>query len=182
MLENQKIVPSIATMKSFEHFLKTEYQVCFVMNFHISLIKDLVASAHQHGKKVIVHIDLIQGLASDEFGCEYLCQVLKADGVISTKGKILEAAKKNKRIAILRVFLIDSKSLEKGIALVNNVKPDYMEILPAIATEIIPYIQQNCSVALIGGGLVRTVKQVEDGLKAGMQAVSVTKEEIWYKK
>ncbi len=181
MIEKQKIIPSISNMKAFELFIESDYQYCFVMDFHISLLKYIIDQLHLKDKKVIVHIDLIHGLSSDEFGCEYLCQVLKADGVISTKSKILEVAKKNKKISILRLFLIDSMSLNKGLLLAQRVQPDYLEVLPALALEIIPHIIEKCSISLIGGGLLSNLQQVEKCLDSGVKAVSVSKLDVWKK-
>jgi len=120
----QRIIPSVFKMKSFEVFLKSNLDYCFVMDMHVALLGSMIETAHQRGKKVIVHMDMVKGISSDEYGCEFVCQVLKADGVISTKAKVLETAKKNHKITILRTFLIDTKSLEKGINLANELEPD----------------------------------------------------------
>jgi glycerol uptake operon antiterminator len=175
----QVVVPSIFKMKTFEVFLKSNLEYCFVMDMHIALLGSMIESAHQRNKKVIVHMDMVKGISSDEYGCEFVCQILKADGVISTKAKVLETAKKNKKITILRTFLIDTKSLEKGINLANELEPDYLEILPAIALDIMPFIKAKTKTSIIGGGLVKNMHQIESCLKAGMLAVSISDEDLW---
>ena len=123
---NQRIVPAVTNMKDFEKFLESRLEYCVLMNLHISLMEQMLPMAKKKGKKVLVHLELIHGLSSDEYGCEYACQRLRVDGVISTKGKVVETAKKNKKLAVLRLFLIDTKSLEKGLNLCSTVQPDYM--------------------------------------------------------
>lgn len=176
---NNGIIPSIDQLKMFEHFLVSDHEYCFLMNIHISLLEKMIADAHKAGKKVIVHIDLLKGISSDEFGVEYLCQKLKADGIISTKRKTIEAVKRCGKIAILRVFLIDSKSLHMGIDLVKKLQPDYLEVLPAIAYTAIPKIRKETDVPLIGGGLITDIDEVRHALTSGFEAVSLSNSDIW---
>ena len=147
------------------------------MNFHLSFLEKLVKEAHENGKKLLLHLDLTKGLSSDEFGCEYACQILQMDGIITTKARVVETARKNKKIAVLRLFLIDSKSLEKGIALCNTIRPDYVEILPGIATSIIPYLKEHIQTEIMCGGLIKTSQQIEECIGAGACAVTISN---WY--
>lgn len=169
----QVVIPSIFTMKDFDLFLKSPYEYCVLLDFHINMLDYAITQLHANGKKGIVHLDLVKGLTSDEYGTEYLCQKIGADGVISTKSKVIESAKKNNKIAILRLFLIDSKSLDKGLQLVKQLQPDYIEILPGIAYEIVPYIQTKTNIPMIGGGLIRSVSQIERCIANGMCAVTI---------
>lgn len=172
MLE-QKIFPAISTMKDFERYLESNLEWCILMDFHISLLEIMVKQAHDKNKKILIHIDLMKGVTSDEFGCEYVCQKMKVDGVISTKSKVIDAAKRNKKLAIQRMFLIDSKSLEKGITQLGVSAPDYIEVLPGIAYEILPYIQSKLSIPLISGGLIKSEEMITRCLEHGAVAVSV---------
>lgn len=171
---NQKIIPAITSMKDFEAFLGSGLEYCVLMNLHISMMEQMIFMAKKKDKKVLLHIDLINGLSGDEYGCEYACQRLRADGVISTKGKVIETAKRNKKLAILRLFLIDTKSLEKGLALCNNVQPDYMEVLPGIASSIIPKLNARTKVPMMSGGLIRSRRDIEECLSNGACAVTIS--------
>lgn len=169
----QVVIPSIFTMKDFDRFIKSPYEYCILLDFHVNMLSHAIQELHANGKKGIVHLDLVKGLTSDEYGTEFLCQKIGADGVISTKAKVIEYAKKNGKIAILRLFLIDSKSLEKGLQLINVLQPDYIEILPGIAYDIIPYIHQKTEIPMIGGGLIKSVEQIERCIDSGMCAVTI---------
>lgn len=174
MLDSQKVIPAISTMKDFEKYLKSDLEWCILMDFHISLLEIMVKQAHEVNKKVLIHIDLMKGVTSDEFGCEYVCQKMKVDGVISTKSKVIEAAKRNKKVAIQRMFLIDSKSLEKGLNQLRVSSPDYIEMLPGIAYEILPYIKSQIEIPLISGGLIKDKEMIDCCLKQGAVAVSIS--------
>lgn len=89
----QNILPVISDWKTFEAFLKGSYTWCILMDFHMNFMEDLVKQLHEHNKKGIVHMDLIHGIANDQYGTQYMCQKVHADGIISTKPKAIEAAK-----------------------------------------------------------------------------------------
>lgn len=172
---NREIIYAISQMKEFERFLDSDLECCVLMDMHLALLSSMVRTAHEKGKKVFFHLDLLKGISADEYGCEYACQCLRADGIISSKVKVIETAKKNRRMAILRLFLIDSKSLERGISLCNTCQPDYVEILPGIACGILPYIQTRTSAKLMCGGLIRTPEELHACFEAGACAVTISK-------
>lgn len=176
---NNGIIPSIDNMKTFEYFLASDYEYCFLIDIHISMLEKMVQEAHKLDKKIIVHIDLLKGISSDECGVEYLCQRLKVDGIISTRRKTVEAAKRCNKIGILRVFLIDSKSLKMGLELAKHLQPDYLEILPAIAYTIVDRIKKETSVSIIGGGLLDNMEAVRLALSSGFESVSLSDSNIW---
>jgi glycerol uptake operon antiterminator len=149
------------------------------MNLHLGLLDGIIKEAHMKNKKILLHLDLTRGLSADVYGCEYACQVLQVDGIISTKVKVIESAKKCGKVAILRFFLIDSKSLEKGILICNTIKPDYVEVLPGIAYEIIPYIKEQVFCEIMCGGLIKSMTQVEKCIEAGACSVTISEK---YKK
>lgn len=171
---NQKILPALSTMKEFEKFMKSDDTYGIIMNLHVGLLQGIVREAHANEKKILLHLDLTKGLSADVYGCEYACQVLKVDGIISTKNKVIESAKKCGKIAILRLFLIDSKSLEKGISICNSIEPHYVEVLPGIAYDIIPMIKEQVSCEIMCGGLIKTEEQIEKCMQAGAHAVTIS--------
>lgn len=170
----QKILPVISDHKSFEIFLKSDCTWCILMDFHINFIADLLSQLHQCKKKGIVHMDLLHGIANDVYGTQFMCQKLHADGIISTKAKVVECAKKYHSLAILRLFLIDSRSLAKGCMMANTIQPDYLEILPAFCKHGVERIREFTNLPLIGGGLITSMEDIQECLKEGMVAISTS--------
>ena len=176
----QPILLAISQMKDFEKFLKSPLDTCILMDFHINLLPTMMQAAHAAGKTVYLHADLLRGVSADEFGCEYLCQRLHADGIISTKPKVLEAARRNHVTTILRLFLIDTKSLEKGAALIRSLQPDHVELLPGLACDAIVDLKQrlisadDATQSFLCGGLIKTHTQITRCLEAGACAVTLS--------
>ena len=177
----QPILLAISQMKDFEKFLQSPLDTCILMDFHINLLPSMMQAAHAAGKTIYLHADLLRGVSADEFGCEYLCQRLRADGIISTKPKVLEAARRNRVATILRLFLIDTKSLDKGAALIKNLQPDHVELLPGLACDAIADLKQRLQPvastqpqSFLCGGLIKTHAQITRCLEAGACAVTLS--------
>jgi glycerol uptake operon antiterminator len=173
-IKNQICVPVVPSMKRLERFIDSNLKVCVLQDIHISLLEHMIKTLHDHDKLALVHIDMVHGISSDEHGAEFLCQRLRADGIISSKTRIIETTKKNKKIAIQRMFLIDSKSIERGIETIQKSQPDIVEVMPAIAYKIIPYINDRIDIPIIGGGLLKSKEDILEGLNAGCVAFTVS--------
>ncbi len=177
---SQPLLLAVSQIREFERFLKSPLDTCILIDMHINQLPALMRAARSAGKRVFLHADLLHGLAADEYGCEYICQHLKADGIISTKNRVLETARRNHTATILRLFLIDTKSLDKGVALIDSLRPDYVELLPGLACEVIPDLKKRLrekgapEISLLCGGLIRTPEQITRCLRAGAHAVTLS--------
>jgi glycerol uptake operon antiterminator len=176
---NRQLIPAITNVKDLEYFLTLDHPICVVMSIHVSMIKRVVERLKAQNKTIWLHLDLIPGLSSDEHGAQYAIQFFGIDGIVSTKTNAIKAAKKKKVTAIFRIFLIDTASMEKSLTRVDEIKPDYIEFLPALAHRILPEIRHRISVPVIGGGLIQTQSDINDCFASGMVAVTVSKTNLW---
>lgn len=179
MAFSQKILPASVNMKEFERFLKSDYEIGIFLELHISQLKYVAAMSKAEGKKMIYHVDLIQGLKSDDYATEYLCQEYQPFGLISTKANVIQKAKQKGVVSIQRMFLIDSHALEKSYKLIERTKPDYIEVLPGIAPWMITEVKERLGIPIFAGGLIRTREDVEKALKAGAEGITTSDTELW---
>jgi glycerol uptake operon antiterminator len=175
----QDILPAVRKMREIERLMESEFQYMILLDVHLGQIKAMVQLAKQHGKKVILHADLIQGLKSDAFATEFLCQEIKPAGIISTKANVVLTAKKKGILAIQRLFLIDSMALENSYSLLEKTKPDYIEILPGVMPHIIKEVNIRTGIPVLAGGLIRNDEDVRGALSAGAVAVTTSRTELW---
>ncbi|WP_026696121.1 glycerol-3-phosphate responsive antiterminator [Peribacillus kribbensis] len=175
----QKILPASTSYKDFEKFLESPYEIGIFLDLHIAQLKHVAKMAKEHDKKMIYHVDLIQGLKNDEFGTEFICQEFKPYGVISTKSSVILKAKQKGVLAIQRMFLLDSHALEKTFRIIDRTKPDYVEVLPGLMPWMIKEIKERTHTKIIAGGLIRTVTEAQSILDAGAEFISTSKKEIW---
>jgi glycerol uptake operon antiterminator len=179
LLENQKIIPAVSNYKQLKQFIESTLTYCVLLDFQLAELDTVVKDLKQHNKKILVHIDLIKGLAPNEFGAIYLIQQLKIDGIISTKNSAVITAKKRHVIAIQRIFLKDSLSLDKSLQVVQKVQPDYLEILPAISTPILPYVIKTTKLKVICGGLIQSHNEINACLNNGAIGVTTSNPILW---
>ena len=125
--------PVIAAVKDddgLQNALQNEnIRVVFILYGDICSIASIVQRIHAAGKFAIVHVDLIAGLASKEVAVDFIRSQTEADGIISTRQSFIRRAKELGLAAILRVFLLDSISLESLGKMPANL-PDCLDILP----------------------------------------------------
>lgn len=177
---NQRILPAIKQVKELEKLLPTSFEYIVLLGGRIGHLKPMVELAHQHGKKVLLHADLIDGLKNDEYAAEFLCQQIRPAGLISTRTTVILKTKQNGLLSIQRIFLIDSGAVDKSIGLTEKTKPDYIEVLPGIVPHLIAEVQERTGIPVIAGGLIRSEKEVEEALEAGAEAITTSRQELWF--
>ncbi|MGN2620598.1 glycerol uptake operon antiterminator GlpP [Bacillus stercoris] len=178
---NQPILPAIRNMKQFDEFLNSSFSYGVILDIHLGQLKGVIREAQKHGKNMMVHVDLIQGIKHDEYGAEFICQDIKPAGIISTRSNVIAKAKQKKIYAIQRLFLLDTSAMEKSMEFIGKHKPDFIEVLPGIVPSLIQEIKEKTGIPIFAGGFIRTEEDVEQALKAGAVAVTTSNTELWKK-
>ena len=178
-LSEQKLIPAVKTAKELEIVLPMPFPYMILLGGHLAQLKSWVDLAGRHGKKVLLHADLVDGLKNDEYAAEFLCQVIRPAGLISTRTSVIQKTKQNKLIAVQRLFLIDSGALESSYAMFEKARPDYIEVLPGVIPIIIQEVKERTGIPVIAGGLIRSPADVEAALAAGAQAISTSRQPLW---
>lgn len=79
-----------------------------------------------------------------------------------------------------RFFLIDSASVQTALDSAAASRPDCAEVMPGVvAKEIARFRKDLDGVSLIAGGLIESKQDVIAALKAGADAVSTGKQDLW---
>lgn len=175
----QQILPAVRDFRMLEKFIQTDNEYGIIIGFRLSQLKQAIRMLHQNKQKAIVHLDLVKGLENSEDGANFLIEEFRTDGIISTHPQVIQVAKKQGVISILRIFIIDSQSLAKSIRLANSCQPDYIEILPGYAYPVIHKMRQHTDIALIAGGLIDNQTMVQDCIDAGLVGVTTGNPKLW---
>ncbi|QVK18468.1 glycerol-3-phosphate responsive antiterminator [Mycoplasmatota bacterium] len=171
----QTIIPVLKSIKDCERAGEYTDEFVIVMDVHLSQLGHCCQLVKQNGKKVIIHLDLIKGLKSDGYAVEFLINDLNVDGVISVKSSVIDKVKKLGKIAIQRIFIIDTQSYKKSIGLINSSKPDYIEMLPGCLFKMIRRVKEDLGVNVIAGGLIETEDEYEEAIKSGATSITTSK-------
>lgn len=152
--------------------------VIFLLKTDIISAKRSVAYAHDRGKKVFVHIDLMDGLGKDDVAVKYVADYVCPDGIISTKANMIKSAKACGLTTVFRAFLVDSQGMETALHTVSKISSDFVEIMPGVIPSAIKRFSTICE-NLIAGGMITTKEDALNALKAGAIAVSTSSGEIF---
>ena len=182
MKELLELNPIIGAIKedNLESIIKSECEVVFLLNGNILTLKKQIALLHKYGKKVFVHLDMIQGLASTPVAVDYIKDELNVDGIITTKTNIVKRAIELNINVIQRFFFIDSISLENAIESLKKVKPQAIEIMPGIIPKVVNKIHQiHPDIPIICGGLIDNKEEIINVLSMGAMAISTSNSDLW---
>ena len=128
---------------------------------------------------VLLHIDLVNGLANDESGLKYVATLDGVDGVITVRHHLAPVARKLGLMSVVRLFLQDGRAVERGLQVIDRSKPDAVEVLPGVAFLQVAERFGDLPIPCIAGGLIRTAEIVKQIVAAGCRAVSTSNVELW---
>ena len=177
-MERQAVVPALKDPSQLEDCLAGAGSVIFVLCGDILNISELIGRLHKAGKKAVVHADLVSGLASKEIAVDFL-QRCGADGIISTRPHLVRRGRELGLLAVLRVFIIDSKAVSNLRREAEEARPDAIEVLPGAMPSVIGRLSRDIRVPLIAGGLLTGKADVMAALSAGARCVSTSDSELW---
>ncbi|WP_028596432.1 glycerol-3-phosphate responsive antiterminator [Paenibacillus assamensis] len=175
----QRILPASRQMKDLEKAIASPYEYLILLDIHVAQLKYAVDMVRKADKKLLLHLDLIQGLQSDAYATEYLCQEYRPYGILSTKGNVIQRAKQKGVVAVQRMFLIDNSALEKSYKLLEKTQPDVIEVLPGGMPDVIRKVKENTQLPIVAGGFISTREDVERALSAGAEAVTTSNKQLW---
>lgn len=179
-LEDSPIIAAVKDENGLGRCLDSDSQVIFILYGDICTIADIVEKVKQAGKIGLVHLDLINGLASKEIAVDFIRKYTLADGIISTKASLVKRAGELGLFTVLRQFVIDSMAYENIEKQIRGARPDVIEVLPALMPKVVKKICRISQTPVIAGGLVTDKEDVMALLQAGVISVSSTNQDIWF--
>lgn len=181
ILEENPIVAAVKDESGLLAALKTDVGIIFILYGDLVTLPKIVEKIHNNNRIAIVHVDLIDGLSSEDEGLNYIQMIAHADGIITTKMNLIQYGNKIGLYTVHRCFVLDSISL-RNIERFSHTRnqPDAIEILPGILqAKVIRRICAASNVPIMCGGLISDKEDVIHALQNGAVAVSTTRENIW---
>ncbi len=180
MLERNRVIPAIKDDVAMKKALHSSHDIVFVLYGDILTLDDHVNAILRTGKMPFVHLDMINGLATNPVVLEYFYRHFKRNcGVITTKSSMAKKALEMGIRVVQRYFMLDSLSVESAIDGIGKVRTDAIEIMPGIIPRVIGQINRQTNVPIIAGGLINTASDIEKILAGGAIAVSTSKVDLW---
>lgn len=175
------VAAAIKTNNDIPVALESDTLLLFVLKGDAFHLAPFVSEAHQYGKGLVVHIDLVSGIGKDRAGIQYLRQI-GVDAIITTRAQLVAAAKAEGMVTIQRLILLEDSALETGVRTIARAAPDIIEVLPGIIfPEIAPTLRQLLPGPFIAGGFIRTPDDIARVQAAGGILSSSSTQQLWYR-
>ncbi|RSL30635.1 glycerol-3-phosphate responsive antiterminator [Salibacterium salarium] len=180
-LYQHKKIAAIKKPKDMEKVIEYRDRISavFLVTGNIITVKKYVEELRKYGLPSFVHIEKIGGLSLDKDGLDLVARYVRPLGIVTTKPKLLNKAKKRGLLTIQRVFLIDSEVYDHVCEIVESNYPDYIEIMPSRLPSLIKEISKQVSIPIITGGLLSEKEHALQALENGAQAVSTSNPSVW---
>jgi glycerol uptake operon antiterminator len=180
LLEQTRIIPAVRAPEFLGRSTTSPGKIVYFLFGNPEDIGPMAETVVMSGKVPIVNVDLAAGLSRDQAAISYLAH-RQVQGIISTHPEPLRAARDFGLFAIKRTFLLDSAALESALRSLDQFEPDALEVLPAMAA---PHIVTRLHLTfpelpVIAGGLVKTLREIEDLVQKGVHAVSASDCRLW---
>lgn len=180
LFQQMPIVPAIRKPEHLDAALAAHGSVIFFLNGNPENCDSMLERTNAAGKVPIVNLDLMDGFARDKYAVNYLKRA-GAGGIISTHVDTLRHARSLGLYTVQRTFLVDSGAMDTITAQLKNSPVDALEVLPAlVAFKLLDRVRATSpETVVMGGGLITTMKEVEDLLAQGLGAVSIGNPQMW---
>ena len=179
-LEQSRVIPSVRIAENIPAACASPAKIIFLLFGTPLSIGSLARRITDAGKLPIANLDLLSGFARDAAAIEFLARS-GVSGVISTHQDALRAARAQGMIALQRTFALDSVAMANSIRTLEHFAPDVIELLPAIAAPLtIPMVRAvRPKLPVIGCGLIRSLMQIDELVRQGVAAISVSDPSLW---
>jgi glycerol uptake operon antiterminator len=178
-MRRNPVVPAVRDVSRLKHALAVRPSCVIVFSPSIDLVEAMAQQARAANVLLLIHADMMEGIASDAAGLRFLAQQGVA-GVATTRTQTMTLAHQAGLLVTFRAFLIDSAALVTVAKIVERNHPDIVEALPAPILAYLPpdYIT-DLGVPVLAGGLIRTREDIDAAIVAGAAAVSTSNEALW---
>ncbi len=175
------VIPSVRRIRELDRALRSPSPYILLSEVHIGNLQAFAAKCAAADKKVLVHADLIGGFKPDREGIKLLRNMYHVSGVLTQSAQVVIAAKRARLSAIQRVFIMDSRSLERGLASIGESGPDGIEVLPGIlaARHRAQFDFWRTTSTLIAGGMITTRDEAQQLFDSGYRAITASTSELW---
>jgi len=178
--KDSPIIPAIRKPEFVEQAIASRGKLIYLLTGDPENVETMIRKILEAEKIPIVNLDLLNGFSRDKYAVNYLKRV-GAGGIISTHLDPLRHALAIGLYGVQRTFLLDSGAMDTICNQLRNSPVHALEILPAlVAPKMLERVRAiSPDLPVVGGGLIQTMKEVEELLAQGLSAVSTSHPEMW---
>jgi glycerol uptake operon antiterminator len=174
------IIPAVRKAEHVDQAVAANGKIVYLLTGDLENSESMIQKILAADKLPIVNLDLLNGFSRDRYAVNYLKRA-GARGIISTHLDPLRHALSIGLYAVQRTLLLDSGAMDTITHQLRNSQVDALEVLPAqVAPKMLDRVRSlSLDLPIVGGGLIQTMKEVEDLLAAGLSAISTSNPQMW---
>jgi glycerol uptake operon antiterminator len=174
------IIPAVRKAEHVDQAIAANGKIVYLLTGDLENSETMIQKILAADKLPIVNLDLLNGFSRDRYAVNYLKRA-GARGIISTHLDPLRHALSIGLYAVQRTFLLDSGAMDTITNQLRNSQVDALEVLPAqVAPKMLDRVRSLAlDLPIVGGGLIQTMKEVEELLAAGLSAISTSNPQMW---
>ena len=174
------VIPAIRKFELVDQAIAAHGKIVYLLTGDPENCESMIQKILAADKLPLVNLDLLNGFSRDRYAVNYLKRA-GARGIISTHLDPLRHALSIGLYAVQRTFLLDSGAMDTITNQLKNTPVDALEVLPAmVAPKILERVRAiQLDLPVVGGGLIQTLKEVEELLAQGLSAVSTSNPHMW---
>lgn len=168
------IIHSVVTDGELEFFLDgTDHKWACLKNCDINTLEEVLSRIRSRGKRALLHLDSIKGVARDREGIEYL-QAIGVEAVVAMRSQHIADIRHVGMDAVLGSFLIDSSAILQTVKNLKAAAPDAALIMPmTVPCRVYDRIRKT-GLPILAGGMGLEPQYVQYALDAGASGCIVT--------
>jgi glycerol uptake operon antiterminator len=180
LCEQTLIIPAVRKPELVPQAIAAHGKIVYLLTGDPENCEAMIHQVLDAGKVPVVNLDLLNGFSRDRYAVNYLKRS-GAQGIISTHLDPLRHALSIGLYGIQRTFLLDSGAMDAITNQLRNSSVSALEILPApVAPKMLDRVRAiSQELPVVGGGLIQTMKEVEDLLQQGLSAISTSNPQMW---
>lgn len=180
-IPENSVIPSIRRLQDVEAAIASPCPLVLLSNVHIGNLEALACRLREADKRVVVHADLLGGFRPDREGIKLLKNMYRLDGVFSQSSQVVSAAQKCGLWAVQRVFLMDSRSLERSLEILAESHPDGIEVLPGVLASRFStlFARWDSAATLMAGGMIASADDADTLFARGYRAITASSTALW---
>ena len=177
-LRDQPCCAAVVAEPFLERAIASASPIVVILRGDGLALRGSIDRIHAAGKLAAVHLDLVDGLEADIHGVSWLARC-GADAIVSSRGSLMPAIRREGRLAIHRVLLSRRSHLDSAMKAAARAAPDVLEVLPGILLPSITQLLPRLGIPVLAGGFIRSHDDVRAVMAAGAAGVSTSQADLW---
>ncbi|MDD3777548.1 MAG: glycerol-3-phosphate responsive antiterminator [Actinomycetota bacterium] len=180
-LQANPVIPCTSQFAEISQGQFSRIKVILMYDLDIITLFKIAKKNQEIQKEIILNVDMIEGISCDKNGLGFLKQYLNIKAIASSSPKVINYAKKLGFIIVQTLFMFDTKSLEKGIELIQQSKPHFIDIRPGISYLLIEKTLSGRigNIPVICSGLIQNETDIKNILSKNATAVTTSNQALW---